>query len=286
MCYHKAFTFPPLDDGILLPIHVGKAISSQELNMQADNEVNGQPCDNISDKNESYCELTALYWAWKNLKLLYPDVKYVGLFHYRRFLDFHKKRFLVSSVVLPENELKNYRINPEEIISILEGGKIIVTNELTFPMSLRLQYCSGYVSEDYRTLKEIIKTQFHDYYDDFINVMERGNKFIRCNMFIMKYDDFMNYCEWIFAVLAELEKKVPWHYYSQSQKRLFGAIAERIFRVWLNKNGMKLKFCDLCVYNDEGYNKAEPELNIIKRIARYIRNNITAMLLNSGKSFD
>ena len=45
---------------------------------------------NISDKNACYCEITALYWAWKNL-----DARYLGLVHYRRYfagkhLDFHK----------------------------------------------------------------------------------------------------------------------------------------------------------------------------------------------------
>ena len=37
---------------------------------------------NISDKNACYCEITALYWAWKNL-----DARYLGLVHYRRYFE-------------------------------------------------------------------------------------------------------------------------------------------------------------------------------------------------------
>ena len=39
--------------------------------------------DNISEKNPKYCELSAIYWGWRNLK----NVEYAGLAHYRRYFD-------------------------------------------------------------------------------------------------------------------------------------------------------------------------------------------------------
>ena len=61
-------------DKLYLPVHVGAELHP-ELPFVGDNTG-----DNISEKNNTFCELTGLYWAWKNL----PD-DYVGLVHYRRY---------------------------------------------------------------------------------------------------------------------------------------------------------------------------------------------------------
>ena len=58
-------------DNIYLPIHVGKALSNKDLGFQGDDT--GY---NISRKNKNYCELTGLYWAWKNLKSLRDHTRY------------------------------------------------------------------------------------------------------------------------------------------------------------------------------------------------------------------
>ena len=73
---HKK-VFVNLPEGYI-PIQVGNAnLDTQYLR---DNTL-----DNISNKNSNYCELTAIYWLWKNYEL--PD--YIGITHYRRF--FHSQ---------------------------------------------------------------------------------------------------------------------------------------------------------------------------------------------------
>ena len=78
VCCHKEDIMATAEP--YMPLQVGKDISKIDLNIQGDNTG-----DNISCKNQSYCELTGMYWAWKNLK----NVDYVGLCHYRRYFDFH-----------------------------------------------------------------------------------------------------------------------------------------------------------------------------------------------------
>lgn len=78
VCYHK--DFPVYRDPAYTPIQVGRSLSAVRLDMIGDDTG-----DNISAKNASFCELTAMYWAWKNLK----GVDCIGLCHYRRFFDFH-----------------------------------------------------------------------------------------------------------------------------------------------------------------------------------------------------
>lgn len=56
---HKPSYVP--ENPYLYPIQVGAALSSQRL----DGMLHDDEGDNISDKNKSYCELTAQYWAWK-----------------------------------------------------------------------------------------------------------------------------------------------------------------------------------------------------------------------------
>lgn len=102
-----------------LPIQVGRAISSVDLGIQGDDTG-----DNISWKNRNYCELTALYWAWKNLK----EVDIIGLCHYRRYFLLKNNIFNigVQKYVCGKPDIV---CDEKRIISDLEKYDIILPNK-------------------------------------------------------------------------------------------------------------------------------------------------------------
>ena len=120
---HKPSELPKND--LFLPIHVGASLSNTSLGLQRDDD--GE--DNISDRNPNYCELTAIYWAWKNL-----DADYYGLFHYRRFYSFADERFETDStghqmspvkILTPEVFEKYGLLDEDGMRKIIEKNDII-----------------------------------------------------------------------------------------------------------------------------------------------------------------
>lgn len=281
VCYHKPYTMPPNDDRILLPIHVGKALTDTDLHIQGDNQLNGRPCDNISDKNPSYCELTAIYWAWKNLRKLYPDVKYVGLFHYRRFFAFDERKFLAEGISKPEHAIKDYHVDVNMICKTLDDGKIIVARPLHSPYSMKIVYFETLISDDYRTLHDVLRDKFPDYYYSFMQFFEGSNKFSAKNMFIMRWEDFEEYCEWLFAVLSEVEPLIPYQNYNTYQKRVFGFMSERLLNVWLLRHNKKLKFCNVYGYMSDNVSAHNKFMEYFKRLLLYIRNETAFAILRT-----
>lgn len=232
VCCHKKCDLPK--DDILLPIQVGAALTDVDLGMQRDDDG-----ENISAKNKSYCELTAMYWAWKNIEKKYPDIEYIGLNHYRRYFDFDKTDSVNDTFVLPENAASAYLINKKKLCRYIKKGYSIVSKRRILPYSLFAEYSCCHFSDDMRLLENIISDKDPDYKKSFIQILYNNNKIFSYNMFIMKYSDFKNYCTWLFSVLSEAEKKIDISSYNDVQKRIFGYMAERLFNVWLYKNNIK-----------------------------------------------
>lgn len=55
------------------------------------------------------------------------------------------------------------------------------------------------------------------------------------NMFVMSENKFDEYCEWLFKILFEIEKKLDISQYSDFYARVFGRISEILLDVWLDK---------------------------------------------------
>lgn len=235
VCCHKNDIYRYSD--VYLPIHVGKANSELSLNMQGDNVG-----DNISEKNSSYCELTGMYWAWKNLR----DVDYIGLCHYRRYFDFKHvgRRFFPSTTIKTELfDTLDLGISPEAELWLKKGG-CIIAKPMHLHTSLYLQYCEGHYSSDFKVLGDVIRETLPSVYiKGFWHYIVESNKFSPYNMFVMNWQQFDAYCSWLFPLLEEMEKRLDINHYSPFQKRVYGFLAERLLNLYVRTN--RLKFMEL-----------------------------------------
>ena len=78
------------------------------------------------------------------------------------------------------------------------------------------------------------------YLPSFDKVMA-GNRLHLFNMLIAREEVFDAYCDWLFAVLFELEKHVDMTGYTPYQQRLYGFLSERLLNVWVAHNGVRVR---------------------------------------------
>ena len=217
---HKKYQMP--ENEIYVPIHVG-AEGKESIGYQRDNTG-----DNISIKNPYFCELTGLYWAWKNL-----DADYIGLVHYRRY--FTEKKFI------PKKEEKKFKIvlTKEKIEKKLEKNDIILPKQRNyFIENVYSHYEHTMHIEPLIETGKIIQEKYPGYYHEFEN-LKKTTKMHAFNMFIMKKEYLDKYCTWLFDILFELEKRVDVSQYDSFHARLFGRVSERLLDVWIKTNNLE-----------------------------------------------
>lgn len=188
-----------------------------------DYEFDDKSIDNISDKNANYCELTGLYWIWKN-----SNEKIKGLVHYRRF--FTRNRF--------SSDAQLY-YSTEKIESILDRYQAIVAERIYVDEPTLLDdYKKNHKEKDWVLMREIIADKFPQYMSAF-EKMERSNWFFPYNMLITEKGIFNAFSEWLFEVLETLESHVDLSGYDVQQSRIYGFMSERLLGVWLDTNNIK-----------------------------------------------
>ncbi len=212
---HKKYWLP--NDSVYVPIHTG-AEGKEEFGLQGDNTG-----VHISEKNPNFCELTAVYWAWKNL-----SADYLGLVHYRRY-------FTRRQAYCVENRKKQI-LTREEWEELLEKNPVVVADKRNHYIEKnRSHYYHAHHREGLDGTEMIIGERCPEYLPAFQTVMERTWAHL-FNMFVMRRDLYSAYCEWLFGILFELEKRIDISGYSPYEARIFGFVSERLLDVWLEKN--------------------------------------------------
>jgi hypothetical protein len=230
---HKNFSLVIQND-IFQPIHVGKALSNLDLWMLGDDT-----WENISLKNKNYAELTAMYRARKNIK----NLDYIGFFHYRRFLDLVQLtgrfnilgNFLISS---PKTMLFD---DVNIIRDWLSKYDIILPYPLSLNGSLYGHYAKRHIHSDLDLAIKCI-SELYPEYNESVWILYKKNfmflsrsRYYYNNIFIMKYNFFSEYMEWIFNIFERMEKQIDLNspVYKWYQERVFWFLAERLFNIFL-----------------------------------------------------
>lgn len=232
VCAHKMAQIPT--NKYFYPIQVGANLSDIKLPFIPDNTG-----DNISSKNLNYCELTAMYWAWKNLK----DVDIIGLNHYRRYFDFNNKYPLISpefSFIDSKDFLQSDYKFPD-LEELLSKYDIVLSAYSCHPISISKQYCLFHIANDWEILHNVIKALSPEYDNAFVQTMDKSNRMSDFNMFITNWDIFNKYCQWLFMILFETERRVYISQYSD-QARIFGFMSERLLNVFCEKEKLRIKY--------------------------------------------
>lgn len=213
---HKIYFMP--SDNMYLPVHVGK-LGKESIGYQGDDVG-----ENISDRNASFCELTGLYWAWKNL-----NHDYLGLIHYRRF--FSAKSFSERR----STPIEQLYLKSDEVSRLLDIYDILVPNKRRyFIETLYSHYANTLHAEHLDITREIIKEKCGHFLESFDKVMKQRSGYM-FNMFIMSKELVNDYCSWLFPILFELEKRIPAEQYSAFHARFYGRVSELLFNVWLQQ---------------------------------------------------
>lgn len=212
---HKKALMPT--DGCYLPLHVGRE-GKPDLGYTCDNTG-----DNISARNPSFCELTGVYWAWKNLK-----ADYVGLVHYRRYLSCRRKPWKFEEIM-----------STQDFEAKLQKADVIMPPKRYYVIeTIRSHYCHTHDIMHLEVTREVMKGLTPEYIEAFDNIMDRRSCHM-FNMFVMKRELFDAYCAWLFPLLFAIDERVDSSAMSPFDTRWVGRVAEMLLDVWLLHNNVK-----------------------------------------------
>ena len=189
---HKPFT-PPADP-IYVPLQVGRA-NAPDLGFLGDDTG-----DSISSDNPYFCELTGMYWLWKN----YHSSDYIGICHYRRYL-INEEGSLFTEFQL-EKLFREY--------------DMITTKLLTLTCSYYQGFGENHHRKDLILTGKVLKEKYPEYTDTFDTLVHGPHTYFG-NILITSKKEYDRYCAWLFDILFEVQKHTDFTGYNDYEKTVW-----------------------------------------------------------------
>lgn len=243
---HK--TAPVPEHPFLVPLQVGAALAGERFPGMIQDDTG----DNISGRNRSYCELTGLYWAWKN-----DCAQYQGLFHYRRYLSFASADFRRAGSgpwgrpyrVLRGPDHRTLEKNgyfSQGLWDSLRQYDVIapVPEEMHITVARHYAQAPHHHGRDLALVCSVLQGGRPALYQAAQQYLS-GTAHFFGNLCLMKRELFCGYCQWLFSVLEEYDRKKDVTGYTAQALRVDGYLAERLlgaYLLYLKREGASLAF--------------------------------------------
>ncbi len=248
---HRPFRMP--EDRAYLPIWVG---SQEDM---PEGFVSHAYGEGIPELNQTYCELTGLYWLWKNV-----HAEYKGLVHYRRIFSRRSTRD-VGQVLTSDD----YR-------SLLKDACVLLPAKQMYPgTTIYDHYVAskrGYEQihrDDLAAIAQAVKS-VHPSFAPYVGRVLHADRAHLLNIFCMREKQFDEYCAWLFALMsAFMELRMD----REDRRRFVGSVSEFMIDVWLAGTGYSYRECRLY----------EPEQHVVKGAVNSVLRRPRAGLLHEKR---
>jgi Domain of unknown function (DUF4422) len=244
---HKPFVFPP-ESRWLRPMISADCPTDVPWALRNDDG------DNIAGRGAQFNELTAIYWLWKNQ----TGYDIVGLYHYRRYLNFYpinsQRPEVVAAAPAKTVTLLSDERQKEKIISILSTYDVIVPQGNFVPRSLEAHYLAQHSRTYWDRFWEIAFDLYPEYTKvrDFLVVSNKAHFF---NIFVSSKSWLDRYAEHLFKILVILTDELGYPDPEPGKRfqefRYPGYLSERFFMLYLFANRSRVFETQLVILSEE-----------------------------------
>lgn len=240
--------------------------------------------DNISNQNKIYGELTVHYWILKNY-LPHATEDYIGVCHYRRFLDFaydeYTKEFVADGVLVPLHYKYFSRFifdrwDEKTILNSISDYDLVTSEEVDLEnRTTRAHFNDRHRTQEMDNALAGLKKIFPEYYPHAKKFFE-STKIYWAMQFVMKKEMLREYLDWEFKVIDEFAKENKWDGYTRYwDVRMPAFIMERFYCIWMKYqievNSIKVLELPSYLLN---FSILSPEQKVrfIKKLAKHHKN--------------
>lgn len=179
--------------------------------------------ENISFLNPMFSEMTAVYWMWKHYNEL-GNLDFIGLNHYRRAFNQNQINDYQEYDLIHYNDIFLYKHIQQRYINTRD---LFYKNIKNVDINIWLNFIQKQNTNESKI------------------IIDCFNKpcFYTKNMFIMKRQLFMTYCNWIFEKLFIAQNLIP----KPTRLRFVSYVAEFLTNVFfiMHQNKVKIKMIDI-----------------------------------------